>query len=35
MNSTAPDARLRLEELLEELRIGHVRNTRGLSLSGR
>jgi lipopolysaccharide export system ATP-binding protein len=25
---------LRLEELLEELRIGHVRNTRGLSLSG-
>ena len=24
----------RLEELLEELRIGHVRNTRGLSLSG-
>jgi lipopolysaccharide export system ATP-binding protein len=24
----------RLEELLEELRIGHVRNTRGMSLSG-
>src|ERR1019366_8847471 len=24
----------RLEELLDELRIGHVRNTRGLSLSG-
>ena len=24
----------RLEELLEELRIGHVRNTRGISLSG-
>ena len=24
----------RLEELLEELHIGHVRNTRGLSLSG-
>ena len=34
MNWTAPARELRLEELLEELRIGHVRNTRGLSLSG-
>jgi lipopolysaccharide export system ATP-binding protein len=28
------DREQRLEELLTELRIGHVRNTRGLSLSG-
>ncbi|HEY3809726.1 MAG TPA: LPS export ABC transporter ATP-binding protein [Steroidobacteraceae bacterium] len=28
------DREARLEELLEELRIGHVRNTRGISLSG-
>jgi lipopolysaccharide export system ATP-binding protein len=28
------DREARLEELLEELRIGHVRGTRGMSLSG-
>ena len=28
------DREQRLEELLSELRIGHVRNTRGMSLSG-